>query len=83
MYRRAIEDFERLKALRPELPNEPIDLEQPEEKPDLATLEDLNMKGYYSAYHPDPNITCAHHPWDDLDPTPQSPQPPASPAQSS
>src|SRR6202011_4562233 len=31
LYRRAIEEFDRLKALRPELPNEPISEAQPEE----------------------------------------------------
>jgi hypothetical protein len=41
-YRRAIEDFERLKALRPEFPNEPIWQEESEENQELATLEELN-----------------------------------------
>ena len=31
LYRRAVEEFERLKALRPELPNEPISETQPEQ----------------------------------------------------
>jgi hypothetical protein len=35
-YRRAIEEFERLKALRPELPNEPILDAQPEVEEPLA-----------------------------------------------
>jgi len=40
-YRRAIEDFERLKALRPEFPNEPIWQEEPEENHELATMDEL------------------------------------------
>ena len=43
MFRRAVEDFERLKKLRKDLPNEPIWQNQPEEKPELATLDDLNI----------------------------------------
>jgi hypothetical protein len=31
LYRRAVEEFERLKALRPELPNEPIPQQEPEQ----------------------------------------------------
>jgi hypothetical protein len=41
-YRRAIEEFERLKALRPELPNEPILETQPEPKEDTCPLSELN-----------------------------------------
>ena len=37
-YRRAVEEFERLKALRPELPNEPILEAQPEPKEDTCPL---------------------------------------------
>jgi hypothetical protein len=40
-YRRAIEDFERLKALRPEFPNEPIWQEETEENHELATMDEL------------------------------------------
>jgi hypothetical protein len=42
LYRRAVEDFERLKALRPEMPNEPIAPDEADEKQDVATLDDLN-----------------------------------------
>jgi hypothetical protein len=41
-YRRAIEDFERLKKLRPEFPNEPIWQDEPEENHELAPIEELN-----------------------------------------
>jgi len=46
-YRRAIEEFERLKALREELPNEPGDLDQPEENtPDpLSETNPANPSG--------------------------------------
>jgi hypothetical protein len=43
-YRRAIEDFERLKALRTEMPNEPNIGAQPAEPEDLATIEELNYR---------------------------------------
>ena len=36
LYRRAIEEFERLKALRSELPNEPISGPEPDENPDTS-----------------------------------------------
>jgi hypothetical protein len=42
MYRRAIEDFDRLKALRGEMPNEPNDLIQPESADEVMPLEELN-----------------------------------------
>jgi hypothetical protein len=42
MYRRAIEDFNRLKALREEMPNEPNDLFQAEETDEVIPLEELN-----------------------------------------
>jgi len=42
-YRRAIEDFERLKALREEMPNEPIWQEEIQETHELATLEELKV----------------------------------------
>jgi len=45
-YRRALEEFERLKALRHQLPrqipNEPISDPQPEEKEDLCPIHELN-----------------------------------------
>src|SRR5580693_937098 len=41
-YRRALQEFDRLKALRHELPNEPILHLQPEEKPDLYTTPDMH-----------------------------------------
>ena len=41
-YRRAIEEFKRLKALRPELPNEPVLEAQPEPKEDTCPLSELN-----------------------------------------
>lgn len=56
LYRRAIEDFERLKALRPELPNEPIAPAEAEEKQELATLDDLDTfvpPGYSFSYNPE------------------------------
>jgi hypothetical protein len=37
LYRRTVEEFDRLKALRPESPNEPISDPQPEEKEPLPT----------------------------------------------
>src|SRR5947207_6716747 len=41
LYRRAVEDFDRLKALRHELPNEPISDLQPEEnEPDYMPLDE-------------------------------------------
>ncbi len=42
MYRRAIEDFDRLKALRDEMPNEPNDLIQPEQIEEVIPVEQLN-----------------------------------------
>jgi hypothetical protein len=42
-YRRALEDFERLKALREQMPNEPIWQEEIEENHELATLEELKV----------------------------------------
>ena len=41
-YRRAMEEFERLKALRPELPNEPNVGAEPEQPEDIAPLSELN-----------------------------------------
>ena len=41
-YRRALEEFERLRALRHELPNEPIPHLQAEEKPELCPLSELD-----------------------------------------
>jgi hypothetical protein len=42
MYRRAIDDFDRLKTLRDEMPNEPNDLIQPEPTDEVIPLEELN-----------------------------------------
>jgi hypothetical protein len=42
MYRRAIEDFDRLKVLRDEMPNEPNDLFQPAQTDEVIPLEELN-----------------------------------------
>ena len=43
-YRRAIEDFDRLKALRHEMPNEPnVGLDEPEPE-DVAPIEELNWE---------------------------------------
>ena len=42
-YRRAIEDFERIRAHRDDSPNEPISLTQPPETEQLATPDDLNL----------------------------------------
>ena len=68
LFRRAVEEFERLKALRPELPNEPISPAEGEEKQELATLDDLNL---------DPD--CSYHP---ENPRPdEDPVPVASPSQ--
>ena len=39
-YRRAIEDYERVKRLRPEMPNQPVD-SQPENNDDLASFTEL------------------------------------------
>ena len=41
-YRRAVEEFERLKALRGELPNEPIFEPQPEQSETTCTLSETN-----------------------------------------
>ena len=41
-YRRAVEDFERLKALRPNMPNEPIWQQEIQEIHELATLDELH-----------------------------------------
>jgi hypothetical protein len=45
LYRRAIEDFERLKALRHELPNEPIVEAQPEPNETTCTPDQTNPPG--------------------------------------
>ncbi len=42
LYRRALEDFDRLKALRGELPNEPISDPEPEENPDPYVQSESN-----------------------------------------
>ena len=43
-YRRAVEDFDRLKALRQEMPNEPnVGLEPPEPE-DIQPIEELNWE---------------------------------------
>jgi hypothetical protein len=42
MYRRGIEDFDRLKALRDEMPNEPNGLIQPEQTDEVIPVEQLN-----------------------------------------
>lgn len=41
-YRRALEEFERLKALRSQLPNEPVSESQPQENEDTCPIEELN-----------------------------------------
>ena len=41
-YRRAVEEFERLKALRGELPNEPIFEPQPEQSETTCILSETN-----------------------------------------
>ncbi len=43
-YRRALEDFERLKALRAEIPNEPANLIQPEQPAELIPANELNFR---------------------------------------
>ena len=45
LYRRAMEEFERLKALRPELPNEPDFGAQPEEKTTASAPPETNPVG--------------------------------------
>jgi len=67
LYRRAVEDFERLKALRTEMPNEPISDEIPEEKQELATLEDI---------FPHPPEGFVYNP--QFPPSPADPRPQAS-----
>jgi hypothetical protein len=42
LYRRAVEEFERLKALREELPNEPIFEAQPEQNESPSTPSETN-----------------------------------------
>ena len=48
-YRRAVEEFERLRALRLELPNEPIEEVQPEEKEPVYTPTDEPIYGATSS----------------------------------
>jgi hypothetical protein len=43
-YRRAVEDFERIRKLRPELPNEPGLQPQPEQPEDYALLSEVNSR---------------------------------------
>jgi hypothetical protein len=42
LYRRAVEEFERLKKLRPELPNEPISEDDPPSEPEENTSDSSN-----------------------------------------
>jgi len=60
-YRRALEEFERLKRLRPELPNEPISADEPEQNTAPAA-QDTN---------PDPNPPEAPP---ETEPQPENPQ---------
>lgn len=85
MYRRAIEEFERLKALRAELPNEPIVPVQPEPKETTCTPSQTNpiTPGSPAApphppehYGPDGEL---RFPFDRPAPQPR-PQPPNLPA---
>jgi len=54
LYRRAIEEFERLKALRRELPNEPDFAAQAQEKPTASALAETNPTGPEDAVAPAP-----------------------------
>ena len=54
-YRRAIEEFERLKALRRDLPNEPIFDGQPEEKPTTSAPSETNPVAPGAAASPEPH----------------------------
>ena len=71
LYRRAVEEFERLKALRPELPNEPILETQPEQteapSPTSETNPRLAEESFDSALPPLPAL--APRP-EDLSPPP-------------
>ncbi len=55
LYRRALEDFERLKALRSELPNEPILEAQPEQNADDGPDENELMR-YPRRFAPFPDV---------------------------
>ncbi|MBZ5578923.1 MAG: hypothetical protein LAP40_20370 [Acidobacteriia bacterium] len=87
LYRRAIEEFERLKRLRPELPNEPIVEAQPEEKEPISPACETNPclpqdpNGTIPAPSPPVSATLGH-----ADPPPPTPAgatvpsaPPAAP----
>jgi hypothetical protein len=54
-YRLAVEELERLRALRDVLPNEPTLPTQPQEKPDLATFDDLNIRRHDGPCNPNPD----------------------------
>ena len=70
LYRRAVEDFERLEALRAEFPNEPIAPAETDEKQDLATPDDLNAD------------SCTYNPVNPALPEPKSKAPARSAAPS-
>ena len=63
-YRRAVEEFERLKRLRPELPNEPIFEDQPEENEPVSPSETNPSSP------PDPDSAPAPAPPPELPPAP-------------
>jgi hypothetical protein len=76
-YRRAVEDFERLKSLRPEFPNEPIWQEEIQEIHELATLDELHttIPDSYQPfdYNPAPELREVNpNSPDETNPTPAS-----------
>ena len=70
LYRRAVEEFDRLKALRPEAPNEPILDPQPERAAPASTLDGTNQNppeepqnaGFAHASAPQPERNPARFP---------------------
>ncbi len=62
MYRRAVEDFDRLKSRRDEMPNEPNVGAQPEEPEDFPPLKDLNPNCSSQPQPPAPQPENANNP---------------------
>ncbi len=62
LYRRALEEFERLKALRGELPNEPISDPEPEENPDPYVQSESNPFQTQNTAPPQPQPAPAAKP---------------------
>jgi hypothetical protein len=78
-YRRAVEDFDRLKALRPELPNEPVADLQPQEKPEPYVDENFNAQASMNPPQPTEDPAGPSSPGEPaqtppLDPAPDLPE---------